>query len=124
MRKLVFAAGLALLAAGCVSESRYSSMGYMVTDDGYEGCAFRYGYYPYYDASGTATAARMEIVRVERLRLPRPIERTDDYAWASRPPSSGQTSGGTADQSSVMVDRSPISAPAPPPAPRVVGPRS
>src|SRR5580765_1211089 len=77
MKKLLLLAALALSAAGCVSGRSNSGYGYFVTDDGFDGCAFRYGYYPYYDPypSGALSPARMEIVRVNRVHMPVPIDR-------------------------------------------------
>jgi len=127
LRKLLILAAAAALAAGCET-SRGSSMGYYYTDDGLPGCAFRYGYYTSYDASGPAMAARMDIGRVERIAVPRLIDRGPGLflVGASRPPSGGDSSAGASPGSVVVVDnRPPISPPAAPsPAPRVVAPRS
>jgi hypothetical protein len=126
MRKVVLAAALAVLAAGGIGcSSGYSSMGYLVTDDGLPGCAFRYGYYPYYDASGAGKIARMDVLRVERLRFPRIVNRDNDSladrlnAGSSNPGASPEVGG----KSSPVVDRAPILPAAPPPPPRVVAPR-
>ena len=124
MSKPVLAAALIVLGAGGIGcSSGYSSMGYLVTDDGLPGCAFRYGYYPYYDATGAERIARMDVLRVERLRLPRTINRDDDSladrlsaSAAGYPPEAGGAS-------SLVADRAPIAPPAPPPPPRVVAPR-
>lgn len=128
MKRLALAAALAGLVAGATGcgSSGYSSTGYYVTDDGLPGCAFRYGYYPCYDASGASRSARMEIDRVERRRLPRRIDRTD-YCLADRLNGGAQASvspGDPAGSGSIVADRAPIAPPAPPPPPRVVAPRS
>jgi len=125
MRKLFLLAAAASLAAGCASAPG-GSMGYYYTDDGLPGCAFRYGYYPYYDASGPAAVARMDIARVERIAIPRRIDRG---GWTSADRPSVARSGGwgpTADSGSagVVSERSTVMPAAPPPAPRVVAPRS
>jgi hypothetical protein len=122
MKKVLFLAAAVALTAGCET-SRGSSMGYYYTDDGLPGCAFRYGYYPYYDSSGPAPTARMDIARVERVAIPRMIDRNGPggfSGWTSPPPAgSGELSA------AAIADRSAILPPAPAPAaPRVVGPRS
>jgi len=125
MRGLLFLAAAVTLAAGCET-SRGSSMGYYYTDDGLPGCAFRYGYHPYYDSSGPAPNARMDIARVERIALPRLIDRGGSGVFVDGAPrlSLGGDANG-ASPGSVVVDRSAVMPPAPaPPAPRVVGPRS
>ena len=124
MRKLLFLAAAATLAAGCET-SRGSSMGYYYTDDGLPGCAFRYDYYPYYDSSGPAPTARMDIARVERVAIPRSIDRSDIWNGDGMmgPSGGGNTAG--EQPAAAMSDRSAVMPPAPgPPAPRVVGPRS
>jgi hypothetical protein len=110
MKKLLLAAALACLAVGCASGGADSSMGYLVTDDGFDGCMFRYPFYPYYDPYAPAGAARMEVVRVERPHFPRGIDRTDDQ-WAGGPMSGG-------------AERSTVVQPAGHPEPRAIGPRS
>ena len=126
MRKLLLLAAAAALASGCASAPG-GSMGYYYTDDGLPGCAFRYDYYPYYDASGPARAARLDIERVERVTVPRPVVR-DDWLSADRThPSSGGSGNpteSTAIVGSVSSDRSVMMPSAPPAAPRVVQPRS
>ena len=125
MKKVALAAALAVLAAGGLGcSSGYSSMGYLVTDDGLPGCAFRYGYYPYYDASGGGKIARMDILRAERLRVPRTVNRDDGLAdrLDARSSAAGDAPEAGA-ASSLVADRAPIAPPAPPPPPRVVAPR-
>lgn len=123
MRKLLFLAA-AVTLAGCASP-RGDSMGYYYVDDGLPGCAFRYGYYPYYDASGPINTARMDIDRVERIPIPRLIDRGGSgvfFDGAPRP--SGGDASGASPAPVVVVDRFAVMPPAPPPAPRVVEPRS
>jgi len=101
-------------------------MGYYYTDDELPGCAFRYSYYPYYDASGAATAARMDIARVERVAIPHLVERGD---WASADRTQPDRGWGNSAESAVGVvsERETVMPPAPaaaPPAPRVVAPRN
>jgi hypothetical protein len=121
MKKLLQVASLSLLAAGCMSGRSDSSLGYgyFVTNDGYDGCAFRYGYYPYYDAyaSGPLNAARMEIVRIDRPRVPHLIDRGGPWPNTA----SGDGTYSTAYQQS---DRSTVTTAPPPPPTRVVEPRS
>ncbi|HEY7111521.1 MAG TPA: hypothetical protein VIA45_01195 [Thermoanaerobaculia bacterium] len=124
MRKLLLLAAAAVLAAGCASAPG-GSMGYYYTDDGLPGCAFRYGYYPSYDAGGPSKAARLDIARVERVEIPRVIGR--DWASADRTYSSSGGWGNPADATAagtVSSDRSVIAPAAPPPAPRIVAPRT
>ena len=124
MRKLLFLAAAVTLAAGCASP-RGDSMGYYYVDDGLPGCAFRYDYYPYYDASGPVRTARMDIDRAERIAIPHLIDRGGNGVFVDGAPrmSGGDANG--ASPGSVVVDRSVVMPPAaPPPAPRVVEPRN
>lgn len=122
MKKLLLAASLSLLAAGCASGRDSMGYGYILTDDGLDGCAFRYGYYPYYDPypSGGFNPARMDIALVERLRVPRPIDR--NLPW----PDASPRGDGIAYSSDVYQqnERAAVSTAAPPPPTRVVEPRS
>ena len=121
MKKLLLAAFLSLLAAGCVSgRNRSMGYGYFVTDDGFAGCAFRYGYYPYYDPypSGLLNPARMDIVLVHQPRVPQLVDR--DVAW----PNASAGGNGIDAVASSQGERAAVTTAAPPPPTRVVAPRS
>ena len=121
MRRFALAAAVLLLAAGCASNP-YGSMGYAVVDDGEYGCAFYYGS-SYYYQGGVGTAARMQIVRVERVRIPRVIDRGDASQAGGANIRSSDGPAGVAGGVST-VDRAPVSPPAPHAPPQAVGPRN
>ena len=123
MTKRILAAALACLAVGCASRRGYDDypMGYFVTDDGVAGCEFVYSFYPYDNPYPPASFARLEIVRVERPRVPRTVDRPGN-PWAPFTSSGGGSS--PTDMSVVYSDRMSVAPPPPPPAPRVVEPRS
>ena len=121
MRRFALAAAVLLLAAGCASNP-YGSMGYAVVDDGEYGCAFYYGSSHYYQGDGAA--ARMQVVRVERVRIPRVIDRGDaSQAGGAEIRSASDGSVGVAGGVS-SVDRMPVAPPAPHAPPQAVGPRN
>ncbi|HTO87426.1 MAG TPA: hypothetical protein VMR54_07835 [Thermoanaerobaculia bacterium] len=117
----ILAAAIACLAAGCASRAGYGDdeMGYYVTDDGVAGCEFVYSFCPYYNPY--APVARLEIVRIERPRVPRTVDRPDD-PWTPFTSSGGASS--SPDMGVVYSDRMSVAPAPPPPAPRVVEPRS
>jgi hypothetical protein len=126
MRRLLFLASALTLAAGCVTQPRYS-MGYYSTDDGLDGCAFRYSYYPYYDA-GAGSAARMNVDRLTRIAVPRTIDDRGPgllFHGSLQPPPGADSAGASPGAVTVVDNRSAILPASPAPAaPRVVGPRS
>ena len=71
MKKLLLLVLLAGCFPGCASRGGYAPMGYLVDCELYD-CAFRYHFSPYYDASARPPE-RIEIVRVERSRIPRVV---------------------------------------------------
>ena len=121
MRRLPLAAALLLFAAGCATSS-YGPMGYAVVDDEEDGCSFHYGSSYYYQAGGIGSPARLQVVRVDSLRVPRFLDR-GDASTAGGAFLHGSADGSASNPAAPAVERASVAPPAPPPPPRAVGPR-
>ena len=119
MRRLLFAATFLLLAARCATSS-YDSMGYAVVDDEGYGCDFYYGSSYYYPGGGNL-APRMAILPVERVRIPRVVDRGGDAGDLGGARIGSERNDAPA---AAAADRMPVAPPATHAPPRAVGPRN